>query len=373
MIKTIGSNRCLPILLVLLLISSSAGANPFLQAPWPDTDFSKSTIDLDEVMSGGPPRDGIPAIDKPKFDTISEAAEWLAPREPVIRVLLNKQARAYPLQLLIYHEIVNDQIGDLPISVTFCPLCNSSVVFDRRFDGQVLDFGTTGLLRKSDMVMYDRQTDSWWQQIIGKGIVGVYAGSTLTQIPSEIISFEDFAHAHPHGRVVNRDTGHRRPYGNNPYRGYDGIDQSPFLFRGELDPRLPPMERVMHIAADEAEKLYPFSSLKDIAVINDQVGETPVVLFSRSGLLSVLDEAKISESREIQAVTAFQRRIKGRTLTFKLAGEDIVDVETDSHWNRLGMATAGTLEGQTLDAVQSGIHFAFAWLAFNPDVEMYQP
>ncbi len=363
----------LPAILVLLFLSSSVLANPFLQAPWPDTDFSKLTIDLDEVMSGGPPRDGIPAIDEPKFDDVTQASKWLEPREPVIRVLHAGEARAYPLQLLIYHEIVNDQIGDLPISVTFCPLCNSSVVFDRRLDGKVLDFGTTGLLRKSDMVMYDRQTDSWWQQIIGKGIVGDYAGATLTQIPSEIISFEDFSMAHPDGRVVNRDTGFSRPYGNNPYRGYDGIDKSPFLFRGELDPRLPPMERVMHIVSGDAEKLYPFSTLKGVGVVNDQVGDTAVVLFSRAGLLSVLDQSKIKDSREIQAVTAFQRQLDGQTLTFKLNGEGVVDEQTGSQWNRLGQAIDGSLKGQTLAAVQSGIHFAFAWLAFKPDVEMYQP
>lgn len=363
----------LPLMLSLLFISGSVSANPFLQAAWPDTDFSKLTIDLDEVMSGGPPRDGIPAIDTPKFDNVLQAAKWLEPREPVIRLVHNKVARAYPLQLLIYHEIVNDQISDLPISVTFCPLCNSSVIFDRRLGSKVLDFGTTGLLRKSDMVMYDRQTDSWWQQIIGKGIVGEYAGATLTQIPSDIISFDDFARAHPEGMVVNRDTGHSRPYGNNPYRGYDGIDNSPFLFRGELDSRLPPMERVMHVASDGAEKLYPFSTLKGVGVINDQVGDTSVVLFSRSGLLSVLDKAKIKESREIQAVTAFQRQHDGQTLTFKLDGEGVVDEQTGSQWNRLGQAVDGPLKGQTLASLQSGIHFAFAWLAFNPEVEMYQP
>lgn len=363
----------LPVMLALLLLSSAVSAKPFLQASWPDTDFSKLIIELKEVMSGGPPRDGIPAIDAPKFDDVIQAAKWLSPREPVIRVLYAGEARAYPLQLLIYHEIVNDRIDDLPISVTFCPLCNSSVVFDRRLNGEVLDFGTTGLLRKSDMVMYDRQTDSWWQQIIGKGIVGEYAGATLTQIPSDIISFEDFAKAHPEGQVVNRDTGHRRPYGNNPYRGYDGIDKSPFLFRGELDPRLPPMERVIHIASDDADKLYPFSALKDAGVVNDQVGGTAVVVFSRAGLLSVLDQSKIKDSREIQAVTAFQRQLDGQTLTFKLEGDGVIDEQTGSQWNRLGQATDGPLKGQTLESIQSGIHFAFAWLAFNPEVEMYEP
>ena len=186
--------------LTLLLCTQLALASSFLQGQWPETDFVTATVDMSEIMSGGPPKDGIPAIDEPKFDDVKSAAKWLAPREPVILVELHGEARAYPLQLLIYHEIVNDRIADTPFSVTFCPLCNSSVVFDRRLEGRVLDFGTTGLLRKSDMVMYDRQTESWWQQIIGRGIVGEYAGATLAQIPSRIISFDEFAKVFPAGK-----------------------------------------------------------------------------------------------------------------------------------------------------------------------------
>ncbi len=356
----------------LLLISFSVSANSLLQGQWPDTDFDRSIVDMSEIMSGGPPKDGIPSIDQPKFDSVQQAQAWLGAREPVIRVDLNGEARAYPLQLLIYHEIINDQIGNTPISVTFCPLCNSSVVFDRRLKGRVLDFGTTGLLRKSDMVMYDRQTESWWQQIIGKGIIGEYAGVTLTQIPSSVVSFADFAAANPDGRIVNRKTGHSRPYGNNPYRGYDDIDQVPFLFRDKLDPRLPPMERVMHVRSGEDEKLYPFSRLRDVGVVNDRIGDTEVVLFSREGLLSVLDAGSIKNSRSIQAVTAFERDLNGRVLDFELSGEKIVDRQTGSSWNLLGQAVSGELEGQSLKLAQSGIHFAFAWLAFNPEVEIYQ-
>ncbi len=356
----------------ITFVSTGVLANPLLKAKWPTTNFDQSTIELSEVMSGGPPKDGIPAIDTPLFDNVQQAEKWLDLREPVIRVEHAGEARAYPLQLLIYHEIVNDQIEDLPISVTFCPLCNSSVVFDRRLDGRILDFGTTGMLRMSDMVMYDRQTESWWQQIIGEGIVGEYAGIRLTQVPSSIVSFADFAKAHPNGKVVNRETGHSRPYGNNPYRGYDAIDQTPFLFRDELDPRLPPMERVMHIEVANGAKLYPFSTLKDQGVVNDTISDTPIVLFSRAGLLSVLDASTINQSREIQAVTAYARKLGDQILDFEIKESAIIDQQTGSHWNNLGKATSGDLEGQALEQVHGGIHFAFAWLAFNPEVEIYQ-
>ncbi|MEE9447049.1 MAG: DUF3179 domain-containing protein [Arenicellales bacterium] len=359
------------LLISLAMFSASISANPFLKPKWPNTDFDKFTVDINEVMSGGPPRDGIPSIDDPKFDDVTQAAEWLDPREPVIRVVIDNEARAYPLQLLIYHEIVNDQIGDTPISVTFCPLCNSSVVFDRRFDGKILDFGTTGLLRKSDMVMYDRQTETWWQQIIGRGIIGEYAGETLDQFPSSLVSFENFAAAHPNGKVVNRETGHKRPYGRNPYRGYDAIDQSPFLFRGKLDPRLPPMERVMHINAGDEDKLYPFSVIKKAGVINDDLGTEAVVIFNRAGLLSVLDASKINASREVQAVTAFKRMLDDAVLEFEVKDGRLFDVQTGSEWNTLGQSIAGKHNGRVLAPAQSGIHFAFAWLAFNPDVALF--
>jgi len=139
-------------------------------AEWPKTDFENSSVDHSEIMSGGPPKDGIPAIDNPAFIDASVASEWLKDKEPVIAIEIDGIARAYPLQILMWHEIVNDEIGDSAVSVTFCPLCNASIVFDRDLDGVRYDFGTTGRLRLSDMVMYDRQTETWWQQFTGEGI-----------------------------------------------------------------------------------------------------------------------------------------------------------------------------------------------------------
>jgi len=199
------------------------------ESEWPKTDFSRASVDLNEIMSGGPPKDGIPAIDDPKFVSSEDADGWLDAREPVIVVQYQEHARAYPLQILIYHEIVNDTFRGLPISVTFCPLCNASIVFDRRVNGKLLDFGTTGKLRKSDLVMYDRQTESWWQQFIGTSIVGEYMGTKLNEVPAQIVAYEDFKKAYPSGEILSKKTGHFRPYGRNPYRGYDRIGDQPFL------------------------------------------------------------------------------------------------------------------------------------------------
>src|SRR3970282_1306302 len=204
---------------------------------------------------------GIPAMVRPLFVTPDEAGKWLDRREPVIVFERNGDTRAYPLQILMFHEIVNDIVGGIPVAVTCCPLCNASLVFDRRIAGAVLDFGTTGKLRKSDLVMYDRQTESWWQQFTGKGIVGKYASSELRRVPSTIASFSDFRGAHPQGRVLSRETGFVRPYGRNPYRGYDRVGDHPFLFADPVDPRLPAMERVLGVTLGGKVRVYPFTAL----------------------------------------------------------------------------------------------------------------
>ena len=357
---------------------AAAGSSARAQIPdareWPDTDFGKALVDLSEIASGGPPKDGIPPIDAPEFDDAGAAARWLDPREPVIVLTVGGETRAYPLQILIWHEIVNDTVGGVPVSVKFCPLCNATVVFDRRAGGRVLDFGTTGRLRKSDLVMYDRQTESWWQQFTGRAIVGEMAGAVLVRLPASIVAFEDFARSHPRAPVLSRRTGHLRAYGSNPYRGYDAVDGVPFLFFDPLDPRLPAMERVLNVTVGSGHVLYPFSVLAAVPVVNDVANGVPVVVMSREGTLSVLDRTAIADSRAVLSATAFGRTVGGRVLEFEQREDGrIVDRETGSTWNLLGTAVAGALAGTRLPAVESGVHFAFAWLAFNPDSRIYRP
>ena len=340
-------------------------------AEWPLTDFENTIVDFGEIMSGGPPRDGIPAVDAPKFITAADASEWLDDREPVIVVEVDGVARAYPIQILMFHEIVNDTIAGRPLTVTFCPLCNASIVFERELDGVILDFGTTGRLRKSDLVMYDRQTETWWQQFSGTGIVGLHAGTVLARYPASIVAFADFKSAYAQGQVLSRETGHRRPYGSNPYRGYDSITDRPFLFFDPIDPRLPPMEYVLNISIDDQHRLYPFSTLRAEPLVNDEIHDVPVVVLTRDGTYSALDDSDIADSRLMLSATAFSRKVDGQTLTFSLSENKIVDDQSGSEWNLLGRATAGPMTGKQLANVPSGVHFAFAWLAFNPESEVY--
>jgi len=263
---------------------------------WPNTDFSKTSVDFSEIISGGPPKDGIPSIDSPKFakaGTLTDAD--LAATEPVISIRVGGHMRAYPLRILTWHEIVNDTVGDLPITVTYCPLCNSSIVFDRRIDGKLLDFGTTGKLRNSDMVMYDRQTESWWQQFIGQGIVGEMTGRQLTILPSRLESFGSFVARAPQGDVLVANNPGMRNYGTNPYAGYDSAAM-PFLFRGELPDYINPMVRVV-VVGGKAWAL-PLLATKG------QIVDSGLILSWTAGQNSALDQRRIRNGRDVGNVIA---------------------------------------------------------------------
>ncbi|MEE9224997.1 MAG: DUF3179 domain-containing protein [Bacteroidota bacterium] len=361
---------------VLTVTCAATGCAQQSLNEWQRTDFTKSSVDLDEIMSGGPPKDGIPPIDKPLFVSFDEADSWLAAVEPVIGLDIDGEARAYPLQILTWHEIVNDIIGDTPVSVTFCPLCNAAIAFDRRVehDGKtlVLDFGTTGKLRKSDLVMYDRQTESWWQQFTGEAIVGELTGTELTLLAAPLISYKQFKENYPGGKVLSRETGFQRSYGRNPYQGYDDISNNPFLFKDSVDPRLPAMERVINVSFDGQDTIYPLSVIQREGVIHDKVGNQDIVIFHLSGTASALDKASIADSRDVGSTTVFRPEVDGTRLTFKRVGSGFVDDQTGSRWNITGRAIAGPFKGKQLEPVIHGNHFAFAWLAFNPNSIIYR-
>ncbi|MDX2040162.1 MAG: DUF3179 domain-containing protein [Acidobacteriota bacterium] len=342
------------------------------QSGW-STNQKKRSIDLSEIMSGGVGKDGIPAINEPRFETLDEAKRWLNKQEPVIALAVGGEARAYPLQILIWHEIVNDIVGKTPVAVTFCPLCYSAIAFDRTIDGRMHTFGVSGMLRKSDMVMYDRETESWWQQMLGEAIVGDLTGKKLAQLPAQIISFERFSETYQHGRVLSRETGHRRDYGRNPYTGYDDINQKPFLFRGKLDDRLPPMEKLVTVTIKKTDKAYPHSQTRKLNVIHDEISGQPIVIFhTADGAVSALDNKDIGSSRQVGDIGVFDPRVDGKVLHFKYRGTKFVDEETGSEWNITGQAMAGKLKGRKLTPLTHGHEFAFAWLAFKPNTVIWR-
>jgi hypothetical protein len=287
------------------------------QREWPRTDFSRTSVDFKEIQSGGPPKDGIPSIDQPRFVPLVEATD-LQPEEAVISLVVAGEARAYPLRILMWHEIVNDVVAGVPVAVTYCPLCNTSIVFDRRLDGRILDFGTTGKLRHSDLVMYDRQTESWWQQFGGDAIVGELTGRSLEMLPSRLESFASFRERAPAGRVLIPDRPGSRAYGTNPYVGYDRATR-PFLFAGPLPEGVAAMMRV--VAVGERAWALPLVRERELIEADD------LRIHWRPGQVSALDTADITQGAEVGNVVV-QRR-----------GEDVPYVVT----------------------------FAFAFFAFHPD------
>lgn len=337
------------------------------------TDFDKRSIELNELIDGGPGKDGIPSIDDPNFVSQQEAENWLQGREPVIALEINGEVKAYPIQILIWHEIVNDNIGGVPVSVTFCPLCYSAIVFDRRIDGETHEFGVSGLLRHSDMIMFDRETESLWQQFSGEALVGNYTGEFLTIVPSQLISFDQFRDAYPDAPVLSRNTGHQRNYGQNPYAGYNDINKTPFLMdEDDLSDKLPPMEKLVGVRHNNEQIGYRYSITAEKKVLNDTISDHPIVIFHLNGMASALDNRAIHQSRDDGATGVFSRILDGETFEFVYNNGTIKDHQTESEWSITGKAVSGPMEGKQLDTMTYGDYFAFAWMVFYPDTKIFE-
>jgi hypothetical protein len=340
--------------------------------PW-DTDWSRRTVDPGEFLVGIPavdPRDRIPPIDTPRFEPI-EAADWLDDREPGALVQFNDEVRFYPLSILTRHEIVNDRYGDIPVAVTFCPLCNTALTFDRRVDGEALRFGVSGLLRKSDLVMWDDATTTLWQQITGKAVVGELAGTQLDIISTAIVSYGDAKESFPDALSLATDTGFGINYGANPYEAYSSSNQ-PFLFDDDPDPRFPALSRVVGVSVDGVDKAYPFELISEKGAVNDVLGDTPIAVLWGGETADALDSSTVADGQAIGSGIAFDRTVGGQTLTLSTSGEDLfTDAETSSTWNLLGQAVDGPLAGEQMDTVSHRNEFWFAWASFFPDGDVY--
>ena len=375
--------------LLVFLVAGCARAQDEPAPPIPGfaTDTSQRIIDLDELRPGGPGKDGIPALglDGPvALTTQDSAAAWLADREPVILVRRGDAARIYPVQILIWHEIANDTLGGAPLSVTFCPLCYSAVVLDRRVEGRAapLTLGVSGMLRHSDMVIYDRETETLWQQFTGEALVGALVGTTLQTVPAQIVSFAQARADAPDALVLSRDTGYGRDYGRNPYVGYDDASRPPLFYSGREAEAvgLRPMDRVVAVEVPAGEgaafRAYPADATRAAGVVNDTLAGVPLVVVHTAGAATALGEAAIAEAREVGTTGAFDRRLRheGRAyqLTFEAGGDGLRDAETGSTWSATGQATAGPLAGARLRPLQSHDTFAFAWLAFRPETTVWR-
>lgn len=277
----------------LIAVPALAQIDRWLAEGW-QTDFERIDVDLDEIRNVIP-RDNIPAIDDPAFVPISEEEE-LADREPVIGLEINGDARAYPLRIMIWHEIANDIVGGVPVAVTYCPLCNTAIAFDATVDGVHLDFGTTGKLRFSDLIMYDRQTETWWQQFTGRALIGDYVGTGLELIPVRLMSWGEFKELHPDGQVLVPNDPQMRQYWRNPYTGYDA-GTAPFLFDGPLPTGMPAMQRVILVRSDP-----PMAVTQALVEANGEIEQDGIIIRWRPGQATALDDARIANGRDVGTV-----------------------------------------------------------------------
>jgi hypothetical protein len=320
-----------------------------------------SIVPLDQIVSGGPPPDGIPSIDDPKFISLQEADKHLEDSELVLGLNINGDIRAYPLQILVWHEIVNDNVGGVPVAVTYCPLCFTNQVFnstiiDDKGKAVILEFGTSGKLYNSNLVMYDRTTESLWSQAMAQGIVGKFAGVKLDRIPFDVAYWKEWKQLYPDSKVLSTDTGSTRPYGVDPYGDYYTSEDVLFPVSNN-DDRLGLKEIVIGFENKGQHKAYKLQEIENKKVINDQVNSKPIVLFSLHPFM----------------VRAYDSVVDGQTLEFSYNTKDqnFVDKQTNSLWNFEGKAISGQMKGKQLTRLPFDEGFWFEWVAFHPKTELY--
>ena len=277
----------------------------------------KYLVHPDKLRSGGPPMDGIPSIDNPKYVSVEDADKWIQDNELVLALSYKNTSRVYPLQILVWHEIVNDFVEGDPILISYCPLCGSGIAYERTLNNETVEFGTTGKLYNSNLVMYDRKTNSYWTQIDGLAIVGELTGTELTPISIDTVTWRDWKEVHPESEVLSQNTGFSRSYGTDPYGSY--YEDSYLFFPVEAaDDRVHPKTVVFGIEVDGVFKAYKESDLLELETIDD-----------------VVNGVNISVSREDAGTVR------------------ITDIDTN-------------------EEIVKERDFWFAWYAFHPDTELYQ-
>jgi Protein of unknown function (DUF3179) len=324
----------------------------------------KHTVPLDKILSGGPPQDGIPSIDNPKFQSVQEADEILEDSELVLGLNINGDIRVYPLQILVWHEIVNDVVGDQPVAVTYCPLCFTNQVFNRTLnDGNTVEFGTSGKLYNSNLVMYDRKSNSLWSQALGEGIVGEYAGVKLERIPFDVAYWKEWKELYPESKVLSRDTGSVRPYGADPYGDYYTNDLILFPVAND-DKRLGLKEIIIGLENKDQYKAYKLQEIETKKVINDVIGE---------------DKKIALVSLEPFMIRVFDRVIDGNDdgnkivvdLFYNETTNTLIDRVTGSELNFDGKFINKQLQGKKLERLPMDQGFWFEWAAFHPETEVF--
>lgn len=348
-----------------------------LAYPW-QTDTSKRTIELSDLTIAAP-KDELQALNYPKFITRNDRHNHFFEHEPVIVITQEGRAKAYPLSLLTPFELANDSFGGEELMITYCPMCNAAVVFNRRVnengEAHLLNFGISGILMHNDMVMYDKNTESWWEQLMGTAVAGKLAGTTMEFMPSMLISVKDYFDRFPDGLIMSPEgvklvkSHHHRAF---HHMEHDSSHlESTYYLPEKTDPRLPPLERVLDIHIDDHITIYPYHVLAKEQVLNQEFDGISFSIFYHGETVSVLDEDKLAKSKHVGSATAFRTKVDGQVLTFKKEGEYFKDDQTGSIWDITGYCREGEKKGKQLWLMPHSNHFAFAYLAFFPESEIY--
>jgi hypothetical protein len=313
---------------------------------------TKAIVPLDQIVSGGPPRDGIPSIDSPKFVSAEDAG--LQDSDLVLGLNINGDIRTYPLNILVWHEIVNDEVGGTPVAVTYCPLCFTNQVFHRTIDNQTVEFGTSGKLYNSNLVMYDRTSESLWSQALSQAIVGEHAGKKLERIPFDVAFWREWKALYPESKVLSQDTGFGRPYGVDPYGNYY-TDPNILFPVSHRDDRLGPKEIVVGLENEGSYRAYPIQQIEDNHIINDEIRDRKIVLMSFYPFMA----------------RPYDRSVDGLVLDFEYDGGKVIDTQTSSIWNFEGEAIEGEMKGKQLVRLPFDEGFWFEWVAFHPETSLH--
>jgi hypothetical protein len=309
-------------------------------------------------------RDAIPPLYEPLFVSVAETDEWLSDSDIVLGYADGDEAFAYPIKMLNYHEMVSHQVNGRDILASYCPLCRSGIVYDRLLPGTgaPLLLGNTSALYESDMVMFDHQTGSYWNQVIGDAIVGPLTGQRMSILPAQMTTWGSWKSLYPDTLALSENSGFERDYRRDPFTGYGAeLNASGRFFfpvsDAGRDPRLEPGEIVLGLELDGVHRAYPLELLGD-DVVHDTLGNTEVVIFSQA---------------DGPSGTAYLPKIDGRTLTFTFEDGRIQDRETGSEWNLSGRAIDGELAGAQLEPLPARATFWFSLVANFPEIEVYQP
>ena len=359
---------------LILIPAFSQRYSKGLNESW-DTNLNRFSVPLNDIY-GLVPRNSISPVYHSNFWNRRQAENQFFGKEPLVVVVVKSVEKAYPLSVLTYHQIINDKVANIPIAITYCPLSGSLNVYDRRvnFDGRtkLMEFGVSGMLHFGNTIMWDHETESWWQQANGKAIAGDMNEAELEVVPYMVLSYDQFYKSYPYGLVMDYHVDKAVKYGTTPYYKQDDPDKDiPNLYLAEPPLRMPPRQKVVVASSMGDQLIYPIDLVKSFGVINDTPNNNYIAIFYTKGVVSGLDEEYFKDSKDVGTCVVFSAFHRNRRLTFKKSGDDFIDEQTGSVWDISGKCIQGALKDDQLKILPYRTMFAYAALSMWPEGRIF--